>query len=75
MYIAKLHAGCGNDLLWMTLIQNQIDEVCSYETNIPSSNIPKLYYAPGDTYSTEPGCEYIWYPLLFDRNYNSASVI
>ena len=52
MYVASAHKGCGNDRLWMVLIQNQDGVVCQWE-RIRSSNLPRLLYASGQTEAHE----------------------
>lgn len=44
MYTAKAHNGCGADVFWMNLIQNQVDTSCSYE-KIQMTELPKLLYS------------------------------
>lgn len=58
MYVASAHKGCGRDEVWMALIQDQLGIVCNWE-RVGMSNLPRLFYAPGDTEAKEDACKLV----------------
>ena len=47
-YIAYSHNGCGDDHIYLLIIQNQVDIVCGYDS-VQESDIPKILYSPSDS--------------------------
>ena len=57
LYVADFHGGCPNDLIYLIIVQNQINTVCPYESH-PESELPKLLFSPANSASLPQNCEF-----------------
>lgn len=57
LYTAHSHNGCGDDWIYLIIIQSQEGIVCTNYESHPESEIPKILYSPQDTAVQSDNCK------------------